>query len=82
MANIKNGTIVGKSVGKTETGTWQKFNIIGTDAMVSSDKVKNDGVETLSIFDNEHKAKVGDSCKYIYAGKDSKGNSKYIFVEG
>lgn len=82
MANINVGTIVGKSVGKTEKGTWQKFNVLGGTEMKSSDKVKNEGVEVVSIFDNEHKAKVGDPCKYIYAGKDSKGNNKYVFVEG
>lgn len=82
MANINNGTIVGKSVGKSDKGTWQKFNVLGGDAMRSSDKVKNEGVEVVSIFDSEHKGKVGDACKYIYAGKDSRGNNKYVFVEG
>lgn len=82
MANINVGTIVGKSVGKSEKGTWQKFNVLGGTEMKSSDKVKNEGVEVVSIFDNDHKAKVGDACKYIYAGKDSRGNNKYVFVEG
>lgn len=81
MANINIGTIVGKSVGKSDKGIWQKFNVLGESEMKSSDKVKNEGVEVVSIFDNEHKAKVGDVCKYIYAGKDSKGNNKYVFVE-
>lgn len=81
MANINSGTIVGKSVGKNEKGTWQKFNILGGDEMRSSDKVKNEGVEVVTIFDSDHKAEVGDSCKYIFAGKDTKGNNRYVFVE-